>query len=106
LEDQILELIGHPDWPTEKLTAKIRDIASQRAAIDAQLAETGRPRLDQAAELIAPFLEMLADPRRLYESLAEDDRQTLNAICFTRLHVDTDADQRATIAQSAATGSI
>jgi site-specific DNA recombinase len=106
LEDQILELLGHPDWPTEKLTAKIRDITSQRAAIDAQLAETGRPRLDQAAELIAPFLEMLADPRRLYESLVEDDRQTLNAICFTRLHVDTDADQRATIAQSATTGSI
>jgi site-specific DNA recombinase len=106
LEDQILELLGDPDWPTEKLTAKIRDIAVQRKVIDTQLADTDLPRLDQAAALIAPFLELLSDPRRLYESLADEDRQTLNSICFTRLHVDTDADQQPRISQGAATASI
>jgi site-specific DNA recombinase len=77
-----------------------------RSPIDAQLADTDLPRFDQAAAFIAPFLELLSDPRRLYESLADEDRQTLNSICFTRLHIATDADQRPQISQGASTASI
>lgn len=106
LENQIIELLGHPDWPTEKLTAKIQDIHVQRERIDVQLATDCTPRLDQAAGIVTPFLDLLADPRGLYESLVDEDRRTLNTICFTRLTLDADETKGPVIAASSTSASI
>jgi site-specific DNA recombinase len=105
-EDQIVDLLGHPDWPTDKLTTKIQDIRAQLAKIDAQLAEDHTPRLDQAADIVTPFLDLLADPRRLYESLVDEDRRTLNTICFTRLALDADETKSPVITTSQASEAI
>ncbi|GAA1663099.1 hypothetical protein GCM10009830_05570 [Glycomyces endophyticus] len=106
LEDQVLDLIGDPDWPTEKLTAKIQGIKAQRDAVEAQLAEADRPRLDEAVATVAPFIDLLARPRALYESFSEDERKVLNTICFTRLYLDADADRRASVLRGGVSESI
>lgn len=38
-ENQYMELVGHPDWPQDKLTAKMRDLAAQKADIHAKISE-------------------------------------------------------------------
>ncbi len=106
LENQIIELLGHPEWPTDKLTARIQDLRTQRERIDAELAAGNTPRLEQAAGIVAPFLDLLADPRGLYESLVDEDRRTLNAICFTQLTLDADDTKRPVITASQVGASI
>jgi site-specific DNA recombinase len=106
LEDQVLDLIGDPDWPTEKLTAKIQGIKSQREAIEAQLSDSDRPKLGEAVELLLPFLDLLSRPRAFYESVTDDERKILNSICFTRLHLDSGTDQRAAVVRGGVSESI
>jgi site-specific DNA recombinase len=106
LENQIVELLGHPDWPTDKLTMRVKDIRTQREAIDAQLATDHTPHLAGAVELVAPLLDLLADPRGLYEGMRDEDRKTLNAICFTKLTLDADDTHQPVVTTTATTATI
>ena len=50
--------------------------------------------------------DTVAEPRSLYESLVNEDRRTLNTICFTRLTLDADESKSPVITTSQASASI
>jgi site-specific DNA recombinase len=86
-EDHYLDLVGDPDWPNDKLKARmahIRDekekIHTQLKALDADL-QTGRDVLNSA-------LKLLDRPQRLYRTCTPAQRKMLNNIIFTKLTVD------------------
>ena len=87
-EDQCVELIGHPDWPADKLTAKIRRLRDQQAAIDAKLTNARADQLATAQDTIDLLLRLLTEPKRIYAEATDDERQTLNRICFGKLYLD------------------
>jgi site-specific DNA recombinase len=87
-EDQYVELVGHPDWPADKLTAKIRDLRLKKAAIDEQRNRADATELLQTREMIETLLEFLADPKAVYRRVADADRKVLNQICFAGLYLD------------------
>ncbi len=87
-ENQCVDLIGHPDWPADKLTAKIRRLRDQCEAINARLADAHAQRLDQAGETVDLLLRLLCDPKRFYRDAADDVRRMLNRVCFSKLFLD------------------
>ncbi|MGH3661467.1 MAG: recombinase family protein [Micromonosporaceae bacterium] len=93
LEDQYLELVGDPDWPRDKLTAKVRKVKHDRDLIDAQLADTTAGHLDHGSQAVTAVLELLHEPQRLYANASDDARRILNKACFTKLWLDTTDDK-------------
>ncbi|WP_112134793.1 recombinase family protein [Glycomyces dulcitolivorans] len=87
-EEQCVELIGHPDWPTDMLTEKIRRLRDQREAITAKLKDAHSDRLQSAQGAVGLLLELLASPKRVYVEASDDQRRTLNQICFGTLFLD------------------
>ncbi len=87
-ENQCVDLIGHPDWPADKLTDKIRRLRDQREAINARLKDVHAQRLDQAGETVELLLQLMSDPKRFYRDAADDIRRMLNRICFNKLFLD------------------
>jgi DNA invertase Pin-like site-specific DNA recombinase len=90
-EDQCVELIGNPDWPADKLTAKVRDLRTKKAAIDEQLDQADAAELTQARQTVETLLAFLADPKTVYRDACDADRKLLNQICFNALYLDRDA---------------
>ncbi|ABD10294.1 Recombinase [Frankia casuarinae] len=86
-EDGLLDLVGDPDWPKEKLTAKIRAVREERTRLEDRLAESDRP-LDTGHEVLATVLRLLEDPQTLYRRAGVRARKVLNMAIFTKLHVD------------------
>ncbi|MEX5635780.1 recombinase family protein [Parafrankia sp. FMc2] len=90
-EDSLLDLVGDPDWPKEKLTAKIRGIREERTRIEDRLAENDRP-LDAGHEVLATVLRLLEDPQALYRQSSIRARKVLNTAIFTKLYLDVEGD--------------
>lgn len=86
-EDSLLDLVGDPDWPKEKLTAKIRGIREERTRIEDRLAENDRP-LDAGYEVLSTVLRLLEDPQVLYRRSGVRARKVLNTAIFTKLYLD------------------
>ena len=89
-ENQIMELLGDPNWPTEKLTQKMTDIQAKRESVQASLDDSSQQASDYETSLdtINTLLEMLHQPHKLYMQLDEADRKTMNAACIDRLFID------------------
>lgn len=90
LEDQYMELVGHPDWPQDKLTAKMRDIAIEKADLHARLAEADITELINGHKTITALLDLLNDPQAAYRSASDDTKKYFTKACFTKLFINAD----------------
>ena len=88
-EDRYLDLVGHPDWPKEKLSAKMRGIREERARIQERLAQADSP-IDGGYEVLTTVLSLLGDPQALYQSSSLRARKVMNKAIFGRLYVQAD----------------
>jgi DNA invertase Pin-like site-specific DNA recombinase len=64
-EDHYFELVGNPDWPQAKLSARMRKIAEERGNLQTQL-DAAEVDLSTGREVLTELCELLADPRELY----------------------------------------
>ncbi len=86
-EDDLLDLVGDPDWPKDKLTAKMRAVREERARIETRLGEQDLP-LNEGYEVLTTVLRLLEDPQALYRRSGLRARKVLNKAVFTRLYLD------------------
>jgi len=73
-EDRYLDLVGHPDRPKEKLSAKMRGIREERARIQARLTQADSP-IDSGYEILTTVLRLLSDPFVLYQTASRRARK-------------------------------
>jgi site-specific DNA recombinase len=90
LEDQCLELLDSPEWPTEKLTERIKAIKLERGKLNQRLADADATDAQTAAQRINALLDLLARPRELFRALPDDLRKVLGALNFDKLYIDAD----------------
>ena len=89
MEDQYLDLIGDPNWPKDKLTAKMQEIRRQREAVDAQMADIETDLdLAKAQTTINDIIALLDQPRRLYAAANEHSKRFIIRSFFTALYID------------------
>ncbi len=86
-QDQLLELVGEPDWPRARLNEKVRDLRDQLARIGEQLERVGSAGLETARRAVDLVLELLEDPRRFLEVLPEAHHRAVHTGFFGRLFV-------------------
>jgi hypothetical protein len=87
-EDRYLDLIGDPDWPQDKIKAKLANVRRERSSLAGQLA-TLAGTLDIARQVFADALELLTTPYELYQQLPDAERRLMTLTVFDKLHVDT-----------------
>ena len=95
-EDRYLDLLGDPDWPQEKIKARLRDVRDAKHRITRQLDDT-TDTIEPGRAILASALELLDRPRDLYDTATDQSRALLNKAIFTRLYLDTDTDRRPTV---------
>jgi DNA invertase Pin-like site-specific DNA recombinase len=88
-EDRYLDLVGHPDWPKEKLSAKMRAIRDEKARVQERLETTENP-IDSGYEVLETVLRLLEDPLELYRTAKQRARKVLNKAIFGKLYIDAD----------------
>jgi site-specific DNA recombinase len=96
-EDRYLDLLGDPDWPEQKLKAKMRDVRNNKQRITRQLEET-TDTLDPGRAVLTAALDLLARPRDLYDTATDHARKLLNNAIFARLYVDMHSARQPTVA--------
>lgn len=87
MEDRYLDHLADPDWPQEKLRAKMAAIRHERAALSVQLGEV-EAGLEAGRELLLRTLDLLRRPQELYRELAKPERRVLTQTVFDKLLVD------------------
>ena len=88
-EDRYLDLLGDPDWPQEKLKAKLAGVRQQRADLAAQLDAVSNS-LDVGRQALTDALKLLVDPYELYRQLPDPERRLMTLTVFGEsLKVDT-----------------
>ncbi|MGH3905821.1 MAG: hypothetical protein ACRDTE_16800 [Pseudonocardiaceae bacterium] len=90
-EDRYLDLIDDPDWPQDKIKARIRKTRGEQARIQHQLDETTNE-LDTGRQLLLVGLDLLDQPQQLYRLATDRTRTVLNRALFTHLHLNCDDD--------------
>ncbi|GAB3999375.1 hypothetical protein GCM10029992_27980 [Glycomyces albus] len=86
-QGQLLELVGDPDWPQERLNEKVRDIRDQLAWVAERLERVGSAGMGTAWRAIGLLLELLEEPRRFLEELPEAHHRAVHTGFFGRLFV-------------------
>lgn len=92
-EEHYFELVGHPDWPQEKLSRRMRKVAEESAGLRAQL-DMAEVDLSTGRSVLTELCELLTDPRELYAKASRRARRSLNKAIFTRLYLDADEGNR------------
>lgn len=90
-EDRYLDLIGDPEWPQDKIKARLQTTRQEAAKLRAQITDSGNP-LDVGRDVILTALELLEHPQELYRLLSERAKKVLNQAVFNRLYLDFDTD--------------
>jgi site-specific DNA recombinase len=88
-EDRYLDLVGDPDWPKEKLSAKMRSIREERARVHERLDQADSP-IDGGYEVLEMTLRLLGNPLAMYQAAKQRTRKVINKAIFTKLYVDAD----------------
>ncbi|MCC3762663.1 recombinase family protein [Glycomyces sp. TRM65418] len=90
LEDQCLEVLGQPDWPTAKLTARLEQVRQQRLDIKRRLDELKQRTGDGQAviDIAGATIATLDNPRDLFRRLPPKLRKTLGRLCFDHISLD------------------
>ena len=86
-EDRYLDLLGDPDWPQDKLKAKMAAVRAERTTLGRQLAQVGQ-NLDVGRQVLAAALELLGDPQALFRQSDYAGRRLLTLTVFDKLLVD------------------
>jgi site-specific DNA recombinase len=86
-EDRYLDLLNDPDWPEQKLKARMRDARDNKQRITRQLEQT-TDILEPGHAVLTAALNLLDRPRDLYNTATEHARKLLNKAIFVRLYVD------------------
>lgn len=86
-EDRYLDLVGDPDWPKEKLSAKMRAIREERARIRERLTQAGSP-IEGGYDVLEMTLRLLSNPLALYQQANQRTRKVINKAIFPRLYID------------------
>jgi hypothetical protein len=89
-EGRFLDLVGDPDWPTDKIATRLRNLRTERARLEAKIHRTERPDLDAGRAALRTLPELLERPDRLYKLAGQRGRRVLNQAVFTRLYLDAD----------------
>jgi AraC-like DNA-binding protein len=91
-EDRLLDLLGDPDWPQEKIRTRLRDIRRQQAQLRRQL-EQPEQSVDRGRLILLQTLELLERPQELYRLAHPEGRQLLNRAVFNKLLVNQEAER-------------
>jgi DNA invertase Pin-like site-specific DNA recombinase len=87
LEDRYVDKLGDPDWPQDKLKAKVAAIRQERAGLTTQLGQVEQG-LEAGRELVLAAMELLRQPRELFMQLPKPERRVLTLTIFGGLKVD------------------
>lgn len=87
-EDGLLNLVGHPDWPQDKLSERMRAIRDERARLEVQLRQADVSPLSDGVDTLEAALRLLSNPLALYRESSPNGRKVLNRAVFTRLYLD------------------
>ncbi|MGH8571175.1 MAG: recombinase family protein, partial [Gammaproteobacteria bacterium] len=93
-EDRLLDLIGDPAWPQDKIKTRMQKVREDKQRITHQLEGTIDD-LEPGRAVLLGALELLDRPRDLYDAATDDARKMLNKAIFTRLYLDS-ADRQPT----------
>jgi site-specific DNA recombinase len=88
LEDRIVDQLGDPDWPQDKLKAKVAKIRVERGHIAGEL-EKAEESLEVGRQVLRKATELLAKPQRLYRESGQAGKRLLTRTLFHKLFVDT-----------------
>ncbi|MGH3566362.1 MAG: recombinase family protein [Pseudonocardia sp.] len=86
-EDRHLDLIGDPDWPQDKIKARLQKIRQQKQQASHQLDNTVAD-LEPGRTALNAALELLDHPSQLYRTAPDEARKNLNKAIFNRLYLD------------------
>ncbi len=82
-----LDLIGDPDWPQDKIKARLQKIRQQKQQASHQLDNTVAD-LEPGRTALNAALELLDHPSQLYRTAPDEARKNLNKAIFNRLYLD------------------
>jgi site-specific DNA recombinase len=86
-EDRYLDLIGDPDWPQDKIKARLQKAREDKQKTVYQL-DNVLDDLTPGHDALRAALELLDRPRELYRAAPDDGRKKLNKALFNRLYLD------------------
>ncbi len=89
-ESGLLDLLGDPDWPRDKIKTKLATIEQERTEIHAQLADT-TTKLEAGRDFFKHALTLLADPQGFCRRGSNDVKRTVVKVIFEKLHVGAEA---------------
>jgi site-specific DNA recombinase len=87
-EDRYIDQLGDPDWPQEKLKARVAKLRAERARVERQLADVQED-LSVGRQVLTEALGLLANPRELYRQSGQAGKRLLTRTLFAKLYVDT-----------------
>ena len=87
-EDRYLDLIGDPEWPQEKIKARLQKIREDKERATHQL-DNATDDLEPGQAALHAALDLLTRPQELYRTAPDDARKKLNRAVFNRLYLDT-----------------
>src|SRR6185437_13842648 len=86
-EDRLLDLLGDPEWPQDKIKTRMRQVRESKQRITHQL-DGAVDDLEPGRAVLLTALELLERPRDLYDAADDQARKMLNKAIFTRLYLD------------------
>jgi hypothetical protein len=86
-EDRLLDLIGDPDWPQDKIKTRLQKVRESKQRITHQLKST-TDNLEPGQAVLLTALELLDRPRDLYDTATDEARKMLNKAIFNRLYLN------------------
>jgi DNA invertase Pin-like site-specific DNA recombinase len=95
-ENGLFALVGHPEWDQTKLNQQMRHLRAEKTATQHQLADMDTA-LETGRELFLTGLNMLANPRHVYDSGPDEIKTLLTKTIFPKLYLDADPHGHATI---------
>jgi exonuclease VII small subunit len=96
-EDRLLDLLGDPEWPQDKIKTRMRQVRESKQRITHQL-DGAVEDLEPGRAVLLTALELLERPRDLYDAADDQARKMLNKAIFTRLYLDSTDRQPTTTA--------
>ncbi|GAB3428701.1 recombinase family protein [Flindersiella endophytica] len=86
-EDAYLDLVGDPNWPKAKLTAKVQAVREERERVRIELDGLVSD-ISGGKQVITAALDLLQDPQELYRRCGPEEKRLLAQMVFVKLKID------------------